>query len=220
MHANHSFRIQVTLEGAIEGDIKEAVLDEYQRWLDSYGDENNWDCPHTIITKTGRVIALLEDNDSRGREHFANDLREKVDAGKVKDPYAWATRFALDCVVNDMQVFDLPVINLPGIARNNELEEFLDKMSFHELIAHVHETATKKLAALYSELSTKRYDPKETWSLEGYKRSKLAQMYEALISADTPPFATGFNPYEYRAHELSYGYEGDDLAILISDIHT
>jgi len=195
-------------------DILSDVSDTFESYARDHCDENNWYTLLTIVTKDNRALYYSDAE----REGFGPG--EETDEQKAK---RWdrAVRSALDCVAIDMRLFDIQPYDLGGEPDVGLVK--LDELGYDELIQRIHRDVPKRLSEAYAALLNPPDLVNKTAvdrMLDNWQRRMLAKHYEMFRECPRiVPFTDTIDtPYDYRAYDLTCGYEPN--AILTVDIHT
>lgn len=221
MHATYLFLFPVSDLNAPENDLKDEAEDFLSAWATTHFDENNWFQTMCLITQNNRVIQMAESDDWRKRDTVFSVVKEEGG----ESPFLWARRHALNCVVTDLECFNVPKYSIePESEDKGKERERLDALPFDKLVEEAIVASAKALERSYSEVAS---DPlgKKVTGLTSYRRERLSSGLEKLLDSPCKPFAFSGTPYDYRAF-MAYGLKWDGelpepaCAILLVDIHT
>jgi hypothetical protein len=209
MHAIFHFAMHLEPDTE-EKDLAEEALEVFRNYEENHADENNWSSPIDLVTNFGKRVVTFKDQ---------SDRYEPMEEASWED----AIRHAMMCVITDMEIVDLPILNLMGLdEKQKEQRDKLDTMSMSELVELVNTAAPKRLIELYKKIEPQL--PSEAkFDMDNYRRARLSREFEHFqASYKLPPFTKALSsPYEYRAYDLSgYYTDGEPNAILRVDIHT
>lgn len=209
MHAVYYYLMHVEEE---EGrTLGEVALSLFEPYSDAVLDENNWWAPIDLITKDGVCHTDF------GKEHVS----DRYESPK-KMTWEEATRYALDCVTNDMELYDRPYFGFTELDEEQKKQrEAYNKLSFDEVVKAVTEIIPARISKMYEQAIGKQKG--RDFDLENYRRFKLVKMYEKFLDSEVIPFTKDLmgGPNWYRAFDLTNYYaEGEPNAILRLDIHT
>ena len=209
-HATYLFLIDKHPSDLREEDAEELFSDLKSDFDVLYGydrcDENNWYTVYGAVTKDGRFLGTDEFVESWTKSY--PDPERRFEA---------LLRFAVSCMAYEMEICGVDKFALPG---DSDKETPLDKMSRADLIEAIYEEVPKALAKAYAQFTR---DAKDSFDMAGYRRARLAQMFERFHYATIKPFATEGSPYEYRCFDLredsDAGFDANSVILLV-DIHT
>lgn len=215
MHAGYAFLVEVGSDLMVDPaanlvDIGKDAVDIFESSVERYFDENNWYTPMAVVTQCGLVGNLVNDTDFRGRETFADEIKNQCSPAEQ-----WQNNmlFALKCCSSGMQIF-----------KDNED----DLLTFEQLAKKIESEVPMALSDLYR-LSINNIHMKNTAEKYNghneYMRMKLSRCLEHYTSADIIPFSRNvICAYDYRAFDLrrdTYGSELDKSVVMLwVDIHT
>jgi hypothetical protein len=225
MTGNYLFKLRVS--GKTDEEIVQDAYEQLDAWADDFCTENNWYKTLLLVLKDGRMLSLLRasDGDEEGPEYMKEMVETWPDPEKR---YKEFERHALECMVYELRVLNLPYLNMGTLSPEEEAaEEELERYSFEELVAKIHEVVPAQLAKLYADLVGKPVEHIQFGGLTmpDWKRARLVESYEIFRESFDVPFdASGRgNPSNYRAFDLRVTPLDDEEeieAIAIVEIHT
>jgi hypothetical protein len=228
MHATYGFLVSLDElrhnlpEDAKPKDLLEAAVGEMELWADKQCDENNWFRDLALVTATGEVISSLEDME--GGTFLGDVIHEK----KGREIFDVAYRFALGCVANDLELYDVCPIN---VGQEDKNRDKVDELGTDALIAEIQKQIPARLSKMYADFQpvVVKDGERGEFDREGYKREKITRAFEWFVNSlnnGAPGFSDQGTPYEFRNFDIRGDRRGcpmtddQELAILFMDIHT